>query len=130
MLPALFHEQPGKSDRTIVSLFEPLKNGKSVAFHVTDTRLPKKARVKDLPLLLLAPTTLFGGVPGGLVCSLQAYGCEVIDLSKRVASLHFVRLGLTSSLAIALADALNDVFHGGNNHGNRKKRSTRQTRRA
>jgi hypothetical protein len=97
-----------------------LKHGKSVILAVHDKRLPKKARVKDSPLLILAPSELFGGVSGKLVVMLQAYGSEIIDITHPLKQLYFVRLGLTASLASALADALNEIFHGGKDHGNSK----------
>ena len=130
MYPALFKEQPQKSDKTCVSILEPLKHGKCVVLKVSDDRLPKKSRVVDTPVLLLAPSSVYGGAPGKLVCSLQAYGCEIVDTTKKIPMIALYRLGLAATLASALTQALNDIFHGGKNHGNKSQRTTRKTRRA
>jgi hypothetical protein len=118
ILPLVSFEQRSKPDiKLLTELFSPLQQGKSVALFVTDPRLPKKARVKNSPILLLAPLELFGGASGKLVCSLQAYGCEIIDMNVTIQAMSFSRLGLTATLAAALAEALNEVLHG-DYHGN------------
>lgn len=112
MQSVLFEEQPsaGNEVSLIEKLLGPLKHGRPVVLAVRDPKLLKKKRVKGEPLLFLTPASCFGGDSDKLVVSLQAHGCEVLDVSEKLQSIAIHRVGLNISLCRQLADALNLVF--------------------
>jgi hypothetical protein len=103
----LIDDQPN----VVATLFEPLRKGKPVWLEVQDLRLPKKTR-KYKTTLLVCPLRVLGYDVDGYLVAMPPYGSEIISVAD-IKGTTFTRLGLSFSLASALADAL----RRGGSHG-------------
>lgn len=92
-------------------LLGPLKNDQSVSLVLTDSRLPRKTR-RYRPVLVLAPYRQAGCPKGYLLAAMPPYGAELIDPLVDLRPSVFARLGLSFSLASAIAMALRQVLLG------------------
>lgn len=92
-------------------LLAPLKEGKPVVLIVSDKRAPKRKRA-ETPLLFLTPFTIYGRLSSKLSVAYQTNGCEVIDTTEKITPMVFIRVGLSGSMATALANALERLFRG------------------
>ena len=92
-------------------LLGPLKNDQQVSLALTDLRLPKKTR-RYKPVLVLVPYRQAGCPQGYLLAAMPPYGAEMIDPSKDLRPGVFARLGLSFTLASAIATALRYVLLG------------------
>jgi hypothetical protein len=92
-------------------LLGPLKEGRQVVLSVKDIRLPKKSR-RYCPVLALTPYVQGGCPQGYLLVSMPPYGSELVDPKVDLKPSVFARLGLSFSLAKAVANALQHVLLG------------------
>lgn len=97
-------------------LLAPLRQGIPVILEVNDPRIPKRKRVEK-PLLFLTPRSVYGVPSRQLVVSLQTHGCEILDSATKIRPVMLMRIGLSSKLAVALANELNLVFKKGEPNG-------------
>lgn len=111
MALVLFKKQPKSNQQLLDDFFAPLLEGKPVVLQVNDPRLVKKRRVGKAPMLMLVPTEVFGG-RGKLMVSLQAHGCEILDINTDLKLISFLRVGLNSKLSNLLAQQLKRIYHG------------------
>lgn len=99
--------------RVLEQLLGPLKYGQPVTLIVGDIRLPKKTR-RYPTVLTLFPYTGDGCPAGYLLAAMPPYGAELIDPRVDLKPSVFARLGLSFSLASAIADALQQTLFGEN----------------
>ena len=96
----------------VSTLLAPLREGKPVWLEVNDKRLPKKTR-KYRTILVICPLRALGYNVKGFLVAMPPYGAEIVDSETDLKGITFARLGLSFSLASALADALHKGgFHG------------------
>jgi len=98
--PRLIDDRPD----IVATLFAPLRKGKPVWLEVSDLRLPKKTR-KYKTVLIVCPLSVLGHDIQGYFVAMPPYGAELVSATD-IKATTFARLGLSFSLARALADAL------------------------
>lgn len=91
------------------SLLAPLREGNAVWLEVKDKRLPKKTRAYK-PVLVICPVSRIGVDASWLLVSMPPYGSELVNPRSDLKATVFARLGLSFSLASALARALRNVL--------------------
>lgn len=106
MTSALTNRQPQTPS---MQLLRPLLEGKPVVLQMQDNRMLRRKRAPH-PLLFIAPISLYGGAGRQLVISLQAHGCEIVDVYPEIGSMVFTRLGMGARLSKALSRSLNDIY--------------------
>lgn len=97
------------------ALLEPLRKGEPVWLKVDDLRLPKKTR-KYSTFLFICPFKTLGYDAPRLLVAMPPYGSEVLNPRTDLKATVLARLGLSFSLASALADALRKTLW--RSHGN------------
>ncbi len=106
----LFKKQP-QSETIAEKVLKPLLQGETVVLEVTDAKLLKKKRIKN-SVLFIVPFSSFGGDSNKLLVSLPGYGSEIIDVTKDLKLISFVRLGLNVALSRALIHGLQIIYSG------------------
>lgn len=94
----------------------PLLEGKGVVLEVRDTSIAPKRRVAK-PLLFLTPGSVFG-IEDILVATLMGHGGEVIDTTKEIRTITFLRMGVGARTANVLSRALTKLYSEGIYNGN------------
>ena len=103
LVEVLIKEKPGQDN-----ILKPLTEGLSVSMVVTDPKMRVKKRA-SVPVMLIAPVSMYGMEGTDLLISMPGYGCEVLD-PYNVDKLVFYRLGLTSVASRALASEMKKLF--------------------
>ncbi len=97
-------------DPTVLEkLLAPIKLGLPVILKVDDPkRIVKKRSLEQM--LIFTPMALYGLTNKYLLANIPSQGSEILDITKPLKSVSFVRLGLNARLASAIADALNYIL--------------------
>src|ERR1041384_2983577 len=91
------------------ALLAPLRDGKAVYIKVDDIRLPKKQRAYNT-MLFICPLKVLGVDLPRLLVAMPPYGSDILDPRTDLKASVLARLGLSFSLASALAEALRKIL--------------------
>lgn len=95
----------------LTRLLLPLKKKRQVSLVVNDIRLPKKTR-KYPTMLVITPYEGKNCPPGYFLFAMPPYGSEILNMEDDLKPFNLARLGLSMTLATALAKALRYVLLG------------------
>ena len=85
-----------------------LLDNRCVALPIKDKKMRLKKRVQH-PILMIAPTSVYGIDGGNFVFSMPGYGSEIIDI-RDIKPLLLYRLGMTMRASNILANEIKSLF--------------------
>ena len=100
---------PTKYGESAKSPLTALVENRCVVLSVNDDRMRLKKRVQN-PVLMIAPTSLYGSNDGNFLFSMPGYGSEIIDI-KDISPLQLYRIGMTMNSSKILVKEINALFN-------------------
>ena len=97
-----------KYSESVISLLEPLKEGCPVTLSIDDEKMRSKKRIPK-PILMIAPTSLYGADDGNFLFSMPGFGSEIMGLDNLKASRLFM-MGMTMQAATMLVHEIKSLF--------------------
>lgn len=102
-------EVSGKYEGVVESPLIALKQGDCVVLSIKDSKMRLKKRVQN-PVLMIAPTSIYGADDGCFIFSMPGYGSEIINM-KGITSIQLYRIGMTMKASGVLVEEIRALFN-------------------